>query len=222
MAKIIIIHGNGITAQTAKVLEIKKGFDPLSVQEINGRNFSWSDTILELSTPQLFSKERLVILEEFGDKEIDLSLLPKDGDLTLILRFLQPLTASSPFIKKAQSLKLAVLAFNENDEKAVFPFLDQLAAKDQRALLSLDKLLAEYGGQYLLTMLFYLFRRMLIKPGGNLPAFVVKKIVAQSKNFSLDKLRELLKVALETDFKIKTGLVEEKLGMTLLVEQILR
>ena len=84
----------------------------------------------------------------------------------------------------------------------------------------LDGLLKEYGSQYILTMIFFMLRR-LVNPPKNLPPFVIKKIEAQRKNFDQEKIKELYKNGIETDFKIKRGLLEEKMGLTLLLNKML-
>lgn len=214
---LIIIHGNGLIAISQKVLEIKKRFAPLLVTEISGKNLSFDQALVELATLSLFAPDRLVILEEFDDK-IDLTKIPQQAELTVVIKYNKAVSPAT--IKKAQELKFQILSFTEKDETSIFPFLDKLAEKNQQTLLEIDKLLNQYGGQYILTMIFYMLRRMIIL-SKNLPPFVVKKITRQSQNFPPEKISQLYKEALEIDFKIKTGRIEEKMAVTLLINKIL-
>ena len=216
---LILLHGNGLTAISNKISAIKKDFDPMSVVQISGKETNFEQTLLELSTPNLFAQERLIVLEDLDDK-LDLNRLPTDEKLTVILKFSKNLASKSVLLKAAQSLKAQIINLTEIDEASIFPFLDLLADKNPKAIEQMDFRLAEHGGQYILTMIFYLLRRM-VQPMNKLPLFVAKKIESQKQNFPLEKIDELYKTTLETDFKIKSGLIEEKLGMTLLIDKIL-
>jgi hypothetical protein len=50
---------------------------------------------------------------------------------------------------------------------------------------------------------------------------VLQKLNSQKRNFDLQKIKLLYKIALETDFKIKSGLIEEKLGLTMILRKVL-
>ena len=184
-----------------------------------------SKAVMEFSTPALFAEKRLVILENFdpptnSEQGIDFSSLPEDESLTVVFRFGKNLTAQSPLLKAALIRGAQLVNLTEADEQSIFPFLDSLAFKNPKALEELDGLLARYGSQYLLTMIFYLLRRM-IQPGKNLSPFVAKKIARQRQNFSPEEITNLYKEALEADFKIKNGLIDDKMALALLLSRIL-
>lgn len=220
---LIIVHGNGLVAAQNKLVQIKKGFDLLSTTVISGKELDFSEAILGSSTGGLFSEKRLMILEDFDEKKIDLEKLPSDDpDLTLVIKINKTLTAASSLIKTATKLKAQIYSFSERDETNIFPFLDSLADKNaSESLKMLNSYLAEWGGQYVLTMIFYMLRR-LIMPIKNLPPFVIKRVESQRRNFSQEKITALYKEALETDFKIKSGLLDERNGLTLLVNKIIQ
>lgn len=215
---LIILHGNGIVSLSQKLSQIKKDFDPQSIQILSGKDLEFEKAVIWLSTPQLFSEKRLIVLEDF--ETVDLEKLPEEEGLTIVLKIPKSLAVNSVILKSAIKLKGQIFQFNEKDEKIIFPFLDNLAEKNLKALGEVDKLISEYGGQYILTMLFYLFRRLILKPK-KLPDFVLKKIERQQRNFDTEQIKYFYKQSLETDFKIKSGLVQEKLGITLLVNNIL-
>jgi DNA polymerase III delta subunit len=216
---LIILHGNGLSAISQKISQIKKEYDPMSISSYSGKAINLENVLPIISTPSLFSEKRLVVLEDYDDK-IDLEKLPNDPDVTIVLKFNKTLTAASKLLKTAQSLKAQVILLTEKDEVEIFPFLDLLSDQNPRSYQVLDKILDEKGGQYLLTMIFFMLRR-LVNPPKNLPPFVIKKIAVQQSKLPQSVIKRLYKLALETDFKIKSGLMEERLGLTLLVEKII-
>lgn len=54
----------------------------------------------------------------------------------------------------------------------------------------------------------------------NAPAFVVKKLVSQTRNFSLNKLYSVLEKALDADRAIKTGKIEWKLAVEMFIAEL--
>lgn len=216
--ELVVIHGNGLSAISQRVSQIKKSFDPLAVVELNSQQLSWEEAIVQISSGSLFSDKRLVILEDFADA--DLEKLPQDPNLSLVLRFSERLSAQGSILKQSSQLKAQVMSFEEKDEKNIFPLLDYLSSKNPFIFKELDKSLADYGGQYILTMIFYSLRRFLT-PKGKLPIFVARKIEQQRKNFPQERIKDLYKETILTDFKIKQGLLDEKIGLHLLAEKFL-
>lgn len=216
--KLIIIHGNGLSAISQKISLVKKNFDKLSVIELSGKSAQFEKTLAELSTPSLFANERLVILEDI-DEKLNFEKLPTDDSLTIILRFSKALPKTSAVFKTTAQAKPEIILFSEEQETNIFPFLDKLSDKNTLAMREVDQLLDEFGGQYLLTMIFYMLRRLVVSPQ-KLPSFVAQKIAKQKRNFPNEKINELYKKTIETDFKIKKGLVDERMGLTLLVNNI--
>ncbi|MBI2595229.1 hypothetical protein HYW46_00650 [Candidatus Daviesbacteria bacterium] len=217
---LIIMHGSGLSALSHKLSAIKKGFDQISITELNCKDVGLGQVLAAIATPQLFSDKRLVILEGF-DPGFKLTGLPEDENLTVVLKSNKKLTASSEILKSTASSKPQVILFEEKGETNIFPFLDMLAEKKGGAFGQLENYLEEWGGQYVLTMIFYMLRRLIL-PVKKLPPFIAKKIELQKKNFRLEKITFLYKEALETDFKIKNGLIGDKLGLTMLVEKIIK
>lgn len=206
-------------AMSRAISAIKSKFEPMAVSEFNGKSQSIEEALMGVATQDLFSVSRLILLENFTDKT-DLSKLTTDSLTTVVLRHNKPLTASSILLKSAREIKAQIQEFSEADEVSVFPFLDLLGEKKPAAFVQFEKVYSEYGSQYIFTMLYYFFRRMIVTPKKT-PSFALQKLERQKNNFPLDKIQTLYQQTLETDFKIKSGLIEEKVGLTLLVEQIL-
>jgi DNA polymerase III delta subunit len=216
---IYIFSGNGEVTINNKIRDLTKSFSKEAISEIDGKYMTFEQILVHLSTPSLFSEQRLVILDQ-PDEKIDLSLLPKNEEVTLVLRFHKTLPKTSTFLKQAAKLEAKTFQFSEQEEASIFPLIDLLADKNPRALQEVDYRIEEHSGQYILTMIFYMLRRM-VQRNHKLPGFVVSKIERQKKNFPLEKIIKLYEEALKTDFKIKSGRIEEKLGLTLLFEKII-
>ncbi|HLC87802.1 MAG TPA: hypothetical protein VJG66_01990 [Patescibacteria group bacterium] len=213
--KLILLHGSLQEAVLNKIGSIKKEFDPLSITEISESNPGFS-----LSSPSLFSKKWLVILENPDIRIVEKAILEKDPDLTILIKFSKSLEKSSAILKKVLESKGEIFNFEESNQTSIFPLLDLLGNKNKRAFLEFEKNYSEFSGQYILTMLAYFLRRMVQRPKTG-SDFMRQKIESQKRNFSPENIKDLYKEIIETDFKIKQGVVEEKLGVTLLVRTIL-
>lgn len=213
--KLILLHGNFQDALLKKLSQIRKSFDPLSITEISevGAGFSFS-------SPGLFFEKRLIIIENPDIKIVEKVLLEKDPDSTILLKFSKPLEKSSVVLKRVLDSKGEVLNFDVTNQTSIFPLLDMLGTKNKNTFKEFEKNYTQFDGQYLLTMLAYFLRRMVQKPK-SASDFMRQKIESQKRNFDLKKIKDLYKEIIETDFKIKQGLIEEKLGVTLLVQKIM-
>jgi DNA polymerase III delta subunit len=213
--KLVLIHGNLQDSVIKKITQIKKEFDPLSITEISDVGIGFN-----LSSPSLFSEKRLVILENPDIKAVEKAAEEKDPDLTVLIKFSKTLEKSSAVLKKVIETKGEILTFDEANQTSIFPFLDMLGTKNRNSFKEFEKNYSEYGGQYLLTMLAYFLRRMVQKPKSS-SDFMRQKIESQKRNFDLEKIKKLYKEIIETDLRIKQGLIEEKLALTMLVQNIL-
>jgi len=213
--KLILIHGSLQDSALKKVSALKKDYDPLSVTEIGT-----ADSGFNLASPGLFSETRLVILENPDLKTVEKAAKQTDPNLTVLIKFNKSLEKASPILKKILQAKGEVYEFNENNQTSIFPLLDMLGTKNKNSFKEFEKNYAEFGGQYLLTMLAYFLRRMIQKPKSG-SDFMRQKIESQKRNFPQNQIVKLYREIIKTDFKIKQGLVEEHLGVTMLVQKIL-
>ncbi len=213
--KLILVHGNFQDALLKKVAQIKREFDSLAITEISD-----VDPGFNLSSPNLFSEKRLIILENPDIKIVEKVIEEKDPDLTILIKFSKSLEKSSAILKEVAQVGGEVLTFDESTQNNIFPFLDLLGSKSKNTFKEFEKNYSEFGGQYLITMLAYFLRRMIQKPKSS-SDFMRQKIEYQKRNFPIKKIELLYKEIIETDFKIKQGFVEEKLGVTMLIQKIL-
>lgn len=223
--KLQLLHGPAISSSRAKLIQIKKEFDPNSVVTFE-KGAEVSDIVNNLSSSSLFSEDRLVILENpsedlFLALPLTLASRSEPYPFTLILWFDHELSEKKPVMEWIRREKGEVFFFPEAREASVFPFLDFLAAGDKKAFLELEKLKrANFEIQYFITMVFYLLRNLAITPK-NAPPFVKQKLERQRKRFSLADLRNLYKDVIEIDFKIKSGLLEINHAEFLLVNKFI-
>jgi len=125
--------------------------------------------------------------------------------------------------------------FDEN----IFNFVDAIANKNKKLAHKLltDQLASGANELYLLTMLIRQFRILLLVKdltggeGGKkqsvaremgIHPFVAQKALAQIRNFSDKKLREIYQKLLETDLKIKTSWADSRVLFDLLLVEIMK
>lgn len=201
-----LLHGPAKVVSRKKLIEIKKAFDQNSVMVFE-EGSDLQVVLGSLATPSLFSDQQLIILENPPEDFTNYPL--PTTDYQLILWFDHEILDKKPIMQWVKK-NGQVLFFPEAKEVSVFPFLDYLATKDNRAFLEIAKL--KKGGfeiQYFMTMVFYLLRNLAVTPK-NAPSFVKSKLEKQRKNFTLEKITNLYKDILGLDFKIKSGLLEKE------------
>lgn len=216
--KIVILHGPGEVSKRAEVLKIKKQFpqDSVAVVDLKQAGLEFLQSVL--NSVQLFALgKRLVICENAGEK-LDLSKLQGGDDVNLLIVAANP-RSDSLLLQTAKKLQLPVLLFEGAKETSVFPFLDALVERKKQALVELEKLLDEYGEMYVLSMIFYLLRRNILPLP--LSAFLQKRISEQKKGYTAKDWANLYLLTLETEFKIKSGLLDSRLGLTTLAHKFI-
>ncbi len=214
--KPLLLHGPAINNSRSKLSALKQKFDINNVVVFES-NTSISEVLDSLMTPSLLPEEKLFILENPPEDFINYTLYPIP--YTLILWFDHTVGEKKPILEWVKKIKGEILFFPETREVSVFPLLDYLAAKDNRAFLEIKKL--KNGGFdifYFLTMTFYLLRNLIVIPK-TVPHFVRDKLQQQRKNFDLEKIKKLYLEVLDLDFKLKSGLMEKEQAEFLLVNK---
>ena len=121
-------------------------------------------------------------------------------------------------------------------ESDIFKTIDALANRQKMTAFKFLRQHLERGESevYLLSMLVYQFRNLLlvkdqIERGTpfydlskklKLHPFVLRKSFEQSKNFSLGALKKIYSRLAENDLKIKSGLIEPRVALDLIVQEI--
>lgn len=135
-------------------------------------------------------------------------------------------------ITKEDVEKLCVSNINLN----IFDTIESIAKKDKKRALKLvsDHLQKGESEIRILSMINYQFRNLIkvrslledrknfyqIQRISKLHPFVVKKTLFIARNFSIEELKKIYKKLLETDFAVKTGKIEPKLGIEIFVSSI--
>ena len=207
--KAVILHGPAIDASRKKLSELKKKFNADSVVTFE-EGTEIGEILTNLQSQSLFGDERLIIVENPPEDIFNYSL--NAINYTLVLWFDHEIDP--------KNFKGEVFFFPEAKEISVFPFLDFLGTRDKRAYLELKKLKQNYDSQYLITMILYLLRNLSCTTK-NAKEFVKNKNAKMRKNFTADELVDLYKSVLNTDFKIKSGLLETMHADFLLVNLFL-
>lgn len=217
--KVVLLHGPAIRRSREQLIVLKSKFNSQNIQVFDSSS-NPKDLMGNLMTLPLIPEARLIVLENIGE-DLSLEKLSDSDDLTLIFWFEKELGEKSNILKFVKNKKGEILNFPEGKEASVFPFLDNLGNKDKKAFLELDKLKKSGAdSQYLITMILYLLRS-LVSPNKNAPSFVKEKIARQQRNFPEGKVKDLYKFVLETDFKIKSGLIEKDQAEFLIVNKFL-
>lgn len=121
-------------------------------------------------------------------------------------------------------------------ESNIFNLVDSLAMADSKAaMLELYKLYKNQVYELIIfSMIVRQFRNLLlikdslernysykeIEKKTGLHQFVVKKTIMQSEKFSYEQLKRIYKNILNTDFKLKNGEINQKLGLEVLLNSI--
>lgn len=208
--KQLLLHGPAINSSRQKLIQLKQKFDQESVIVFE-KGADVTEILTNLQLQSLFGGDRLIIAENPSEDFINYTLYP--NPYTLILWFDHEVDT-----KKFPGFEISF--YPEAKEISVFPFLDYLGNRDKKAYLELDKLKQDYNSQYLITMILYLLRNLVATPKGA-KDFVKAKFAKMRKNFSAGKLVNLYHFVLNTDFKIKSGLMETGQAEFLLVSRFL-
>jgi len=211
---LLLLHGPAINSSRKKLIEIKQKFTTKGGTEsviTFEKGSEVSEILANLQTISMFDGEKLIIAEN-PPEEIIPSASLLQSSATIVFWFDHEL-------KKPPEIKdIEIFFFPEEKEASIFPFLDSLGQRSTRAYLELEKRnkTSPDDTQYILTMVFYLLRSLVTTPN-SAKDFMKQKNARMRKNFSQEELVSLYKFVLETDFKIKSGLLETNQAEFLLV-----
>lgn len=214
--KLVLLHGPAEVASREKLFLIKEKFGVQNTQTFDS-SVPMPALMGSLMTLSLIPEERLIILE--NPDVLPLETLSDIDGLLLVFWFSKELSEKNIFLKFVKEKKGEIYFFPEGKEISVFPFLDMLGNKDKKAYLEMEKLKkAGFDTQYLITMILYLLRSLTVSKK-SAPSFVIEKTKRQRKNFS--DIPSLYEFVLETDFKIKSGLLDNNQAQFMLVQKFI-
>lgn len=219
----ILLHGPGEIRKRDELLKIKDRFKAESIVTLEMQKSGEMQLKDVLRAVPLFDEEKLVVAENIvAGLDLGKALPAKlTENVNLVLVASSTLPASSVILKEVQKRGGRAMNFEAEGETSVFPYLDSLIEGRAQAYVELEKLQAEYGSMYLLSMICYLLRRNFLP----LPAsgFMRVKVKSQKEKVKrMSKWADLYRYSLETEYKIKKGILDEKLGVWLLTDYFLR
>lgn len=217
--KTIVLYGPGEVSKRAALSKIKKEYSQDSIISIDLKVKDLADLDVALASTSLFETGKRLIVAENASETLSLkSLKFTDQNLTLVI-VAGSLKAASILLSDAKSLQAKTYLFEGEKEVSAFPFLDALIEGKKSAYVELDKLLKEYGGMYVYSMIYYLLRRNILP----LPQsdFAKKKILEQKQKYSTEDFIKLYQLTLESEFSIKKGIMPETLNLTQLVSDFI-
>lgn len=142
-----------------------------------------------------------------SDKQVELLVRPKI--VANIFDLIDAIGAQN--IKKAQSELHKLLNSGENAL-----YIHTMVVYQFRNLLIIKDLLDNYKLQIINYKLNSNLKLKISKQSGLHP-FVVEKTMNQTKNYTMDRLKEIYQILLDYDIKMKTGQIEPRLALDLLI-----
>lgn len=216
----IILYGPGEVSKRVALSKIKKEYTLDSITTVDLKVKDLADLEVALVSTSLFEAgKRLVVVENAPESLRLANLNQSDPNLTLVIVAGSP-KANSTFLSDAKSLQAKLYLFEGEKEVSAFPFLDALIEGKRGAYVELDKLLKEYGGMYVYSMIYYLLRRNILP----LPQsdFARKKITQQKQKYNTEDFIKFYQLTLESEFSIKKGIMPEDLSLTNLVSDFIQ
>lgn len=217
--KIVVLTGPGEVGKRGELLKIKQQFASENITTLDLKQASLTELTTSLSSRSLFETGKRLVVAENAPEKLDLEELGKIIEEVILVLVAASPRSDSKLLQSTKKIGARVIGFEGEKELSAFPFVDALLEGKKEALIELPKLLEEYGGMYILTMIFYGLRRNLLP----LPSsgFMQKKILSQKKRFSESDWEKLYGLTLEAESSIKSGLLPEKLALVRLVHSIL-
>lgn len=214
--KVAVFYGGGEVSKRAKLSEVKKRFEVEDRVTINLKEEGMERVVAESQSNSLFSSgQKLIIVENAADST-NLEVLEGLSAEVSLLIIAGNVRADSQILKSAKKIKATMVEFPSEKEITAFPFVDSLLERDKKAFVELQKLLSSFGGQYVLSMIFYGLRRNFqsLPPGG----FMRQKVEKQRSLWSSEQLTDKYRETLLTDYRIKNGEFSEEFGLFRLCE----
>ncbi len=178
-----------------------------------------SDIDLALTSQSLFNEsDKLIIVENTPD-DLDLKKMVKKDNPATLLFLTSAVKSSRGLLSSATEIKAKIINFEAEKEVSAFPYLDGLIEGKKNVFEQLQKLLSEYGGMYILSMIYYLLRRNLLPPPQSV--FMQKKINTQKQKLAVEDWAELYWMTLKADFAIKSGNLPENIALTKLTQEFI-
>jgi len=218
--KVTIFQGPGEVSKLNALQRLKQEFSKEAIFQIDLKSDSLVDLETTIVSQSLFEVNQKLVIVSNAPEKLDLEdLNKKAGDQVSLVLVTPILKASSEIFKSAKKINARVLTFEGEKELSAFTFLDFLIEQKPLVFVELEKLLKEYGGMYVLSMIYYLLRRNLLP----LPAssFLQNKILMQKKKYQTKDWANLYLLTIQAEYGIKSGASPENIALYQLVGKVM-
>lgn len=218
--KLLLLHGLGIISSRRFLSSLKGQFESHAIT-IFDKQVTFSDLQAECQGISLFSEKRLIVVEN-PPPNLAGENLAIDNTITLVFWCNTELTSKSELLQFVKQNRGEIKLFSEAKEMSVFPLLDLLGSRNNKAFIELQKLKEEkIDFQYILTMMFYLLRTF-IQPPAKAPDFIKRKIAKQRELFGGEEITNIYRSLIDLDYRIKSGLIEKNHAEFLAIQLFLQ
>lgn len=214
---IYIIHGEDTISSRNHLSNLKRQYGYSAY--LDGQKLTLQEFYEVAANQPLFSEKTLLIVENYtGEEKIFAIDTPHD------LAFWWPKTLTKlPSVGKVFHFKERVKA------GGIFRFADSVAQRQERsALLFLNNLLEDgVPPEKIISILTRQLKLLAQALKGDVDKvssseFVRKKVLEQSHNWTLKKIKEGFLLLFQVDLRIKKGMIKQDAGLTFLTSRLCR
>ena len=219
---LILYCRNGIDKRKKIYKYINKAGKAIEFNHLTGRElYTWINQTVENRGKKISFKAIGYLIERVGNSLEDIS-----NELEKLISY----------VGKNEEIDIQAIdqVVIPTLEQSIFQLVDAIGEKKtDKALMVLGNLINE-GGQAappILSMIARQFRLILqckeyrdkgynpdtIASMLKQPSFVVRKCLSQARNFTMEQLRKGTELCLEVDYHIKTGRVQDTMGLELII-----
>lgn len=216
--KVSLLHGGNLQAELQKLDELVAQFGPPAgggvVVRASGKEITPEFILNHFGAAELFGEKKLIVLTN-PDDNFEVDKLPENEGVELVMLYDKELGVRAKVMKEKRVVGGKVYNFVSPQDRRIWTLLDMILENDPRGIKLTMDLLDEFGGQYLLAMMIFNLRRLVVP--GNAPEFVRKKLVEKRQAWGISGIKDRYHDCLETDLKIKTGMGLDKDLVSLMV-----
>ncbi|MDO5707383.1 MAG: DNA polymerase III subunit delta [Andreesenia angusta] len=214
------------------IKDFKKNAQIIELNKLNDREIiRWIEKYLGESGKEINSGNIELIIEYTGyfDSDNDMSLLSLENELIKLINYLE----DRKVVERIDIEKTITKSLQSN----IFNLVDSLGERNIKSAIENLENMLKTGGvvPIILHMISRQFRliymtkiyknegysQTMIKNKMNIRYdFIMNKLINQSKNFRLESLKKIIEDCAKFDFELKTGRIDENLGLEKLIVSI--
>ena len=209
-----LVHGEDIVSSRNYLSSLKKQYQ--NTVSLEGEKLSLEKFKEIAFNPLLFPGKALIVVENFPDPKIIFSI-----DSVVDAAFWWPITLEE--VPKADK----IVYFKEKKAFGIFKFADSVGQRQIKTSLSLLNNLFEekVSSEKIISILTRQLKLIVQVLDGDSDKvsssdFVKKKLIDQSKLWSIKKIHIALALLFQIDIKIKKGVTKPEVALTFLAERL--